>query len=470
MAAVVLETADLPLESPHRLRVLVVTTGNKCAAGSAVKRQVESDTRGHVLRDSHAEVLARRALVRLLYADLLHLHTGSSIHADAPAAVASAPSLLELRTDTPRGEPRFQLKGSLRVHLYVSDAPCGDASIYPLNAALPAGAPGMNFTGAKAVRGGELCREPDRQATGVLRLKSMRSDLRESDRSACMCCSDKLARWAVTGVQGRLLGQFVSPLHFATVTVSMDPLGQSPASMEAALRRALHGRVNDARVEGRTPQPPPQPRCFVTSRAFPASLQATRHATSGGATCSSSNSTSASSGVCMNFIASVPLRPCKSGFAFAGDVEVTVGASGRKQGASRKATSLSTCSRLSQVRLFEQYQRVRVALGLAWASDTYAACKERCGTAGAWQAAHDAFSEWVWSDRSLGEFRLQQQEAERGGAGVGAAEEHAHMQRRGQGQGPPHTTKKRAKGEGDSTGGTPKKRERTASAGPIRGP
>jgi tRNA-specific adenosine deaminase 1 len=98
------------------LHVLSCATGSKCTT-------VGPD--GWVLRDSHAEVLCRRGLIRLL---LLQEQEGKL-------------QLLEKRCNQ-GGTDRFK---ATTLHLYVSHSPCGDASIYPLLEK------DMNFTGAKLI-------------------------------------------------------------------------------------------------------------------------------------------------------------------------------------------------------------------------------------------------------------------------------------------------------------------------------
>ncbi|CAN0229489.1 unnamed protein product, partial [Hapterophycus canaliculatus] len=83
------------------LRVVSLATGNKCVGNG----QIPDD--GSVVHDSHAEVLARRALLLRLWKELRLRAPGDG-----------------------GGGGGWRLKTHLRLHLYISDAPCGDASIY----------------------------------------------------------------------------------------------------------------------------------------------------------------------------------------------------------------------------------------------------------------------------------------------------------------------------------------------------
>eukprot|EP00611_Tribonema_gayanum_P014045 TRINITY_DN2530_c0_g1_i3.p1 TRINITY_DN2530_c0_g1~~TRINITY_DN2530_c0_g1_i3.p1 ORF type:complete len:670 (-),score=281.21 TRINITY_DN2530_c0_g1_i3:392-2401(-) len=370
LAGLVLEqtsSADAPLA------VIALATGTKCMGQSKLPPD------GSIVHDSHAEVLARRCLVRLLGEHLRAALTHGGGGDDAK-------NLLE----STGVEGRFRLRRGHRLHLYISEPPCGDASIYPriaepppaavaeaaradtaaaaaaaaaagagaavgatqspaqplpmtaagaaaaaaaaptagaapvgtaqpaaaampvasattvaipaaalhsdnsptcplkrannssagdaphakkpkLNggntegAGLPsdstttavtaengdvvaggqggsgahaAGAVAMAYTGAKALT---LEREVQ-QAVGQLRLKSGRSDLRPEDRTESMSCSDKLARWAVLGLQGRLLRRWLEPVLLSSVTVSADARA-TPGAQRAAMRRAVCDRA-----------------------------------------------------------------------------------------------------------------------------------------------------------------------------------------------------------------------------------
>lgn len=82
-----------------------------------------------------------------------------------------------------RGTGLAKVKDTVSFHLYMSDSPCGDASIF-------SDGNNLTFTGAKPTFGWK----EKTQQTGVLRTKSGRSDIPVSHRSTSMSCSDKIAR------------------------------------------------------------------------------------------------------------------------------------------------------------------------------------------------------------------------------------------------------------------------------------
>jgi Adenosine-deaminase (editase) domain len=101
------------------LAVIALATGTKCVGPSKVSAD------GTVVQDSHAEVLVRRCLLRLLSSHLRHAVNQSNCKS---SCMRCSSSLLE---QSSAGAGRYKLKDSLRLHLYISDPPCGDASIYP---------------------------------------------------------------------------------------------------------------------------------------------------------------------------------------------------------------------------------------------------------------------------------------------------------------------------------------------------
>lgn len=261
LAGLVLEDERSPAD--RRFTVIAVATGTKCLGA---KRRVSD---GSLVHDSHAEVLVRRSLVRLLGQ---HLRLAlSGVNDDTCFLEAS-----------PVGSGRYRLKSCSKLHLYVSDSPCGDASIYPTtietaakeggskNSTAPEtvdcsggcesraakkqkvldGSPvtsasaeeKLTYTGAKPLT---FDRE-DTQQLGQLRLKSGRSNLRLEDRTQSMSCSDKLARWCLLGLQGRLLHNWIDPVTLASITISSDPRATSCSALADAISRAIPERAQAA--------------------------------------------------------------------------------------------------------------------------------------------------------------------------------------------------------------------------------
>jgi tRNA-specific adenosine deaminase 1 len=103
--------AAIVAQRQARLWVISAATGTKCTA----RRQD-----GFVLHDGHAEVLARRGLMRVLWLELRE-KLGNSW--EYTRDESKDESLLEEENEL----KRFKLCSDIRLHLYISDSPCGDA-------------------------------------------------------------------------------------------------------------------------------------------------------------------------------------------------------------------------------------------------------------------------------------------------------------------------------------------------------
>lgn len=181
------------------LQLVSLGTGTKCLGVTSSA----ADEKGHLLCDCHAEVVARRGLQRYLLKLILAMLTNPEIVGMScfPLEFDSSKrdfSFVDAATDV-------RVKQNVSFHLYVSESPCGDASIY-----------GSHFTGAKIV---ERCsldfdakpnpsilidwkKEPNEQVVGVIRVKSGRSDMKSENKTISKSCSDKICKWQALGLQG----------------------------------------------------------------------------------------------------------------------------------------------------------------------------------------------------------------------------------------------------------------------------
>ena len=211
--------AALVVSSSIDKYVLCSATGSKCTT---------TGPEGWCLRDLHAEVLVKRGFQRLLWKEIRS---------------GNLKLLCKLPSDEMPGKEGYALRNDIQLHLFISDSPCGDATIYELNNG------DINFTGAKLIgdADGELScwnsttvTREETQQLGQLRIKSGRSNLPSHLRSTSLSCSDKLLKWNLLGLQGSLLP--VHPVYLDSIVVSRDPHSKSIQAQQQALERAVLDR------------------------------------------------------------------------------------------------------------------------------------------------------------------------------------------------------------------------------------
>ncbi|XP_022085279.1 double-stranded RNA-specific editase 1-like isoform X2 [Acanthaster planci] len=195
-------------EAVESLKVVCLATGTKCPLAE------EPHTKGTIIHDCHAEVIARRCLKRYLMEQLLEYQKNprSSVFDGGISGI-------------------LQLKEGIRFHLYISCPPCGDASSF-----------------IKEERNmGHNDVHPGRGARGILRAKIKQGEstipltgkaTAAPERLFTMTCSDKVASWNVLGIQGALLSHLIAPVYLSSVVLGMQ---YHPDH----LPRALYGRLTD---------------------------------------------------------------------------------------------------------------------------------------------------------------------------------------------------------------------------------
>ncbi|TDH73568.1 uncharacterized protein CCR75_003097 [Bremia lactucae] len=262
LAGIVVSSPPTTTCSGDTFRVLAAATGNKCLG------RCDLNAEGLVVNDCHAEVLARRAFLRYLYVEALIWQQNGQR--------SSEHSFFALHPIS----RRLVLKPHYSLHLFISEAPCGDAAIYELRESVvnemvqqrEAREIGQldqryrnkfRLTGAKAQKNrlkeaqfqadiDTLLDSKSAQAVGRARIKSGRSDLPLEKQTLSMSCSDKVAKWNALGLQGSLLLQWFEPVFLTSVVIIEDDRAMSIERQNMALYRAVCSRLieRSALVEG----------------------------------------------------------------------------------------------------------------------------------------------------------------------------------------------------------------------------
>lgn len=148
-------------------------------------------TNGQSLHDCHAEIIARRCLIRYCYQQL-KLYLDGEIDQ----------SIFERIPQT----NRFRLKANLEFYLYVSMIPCGDCRLFAFDEHL--------HSNRSITKSRHLLRKKLEVADGTIPLSNI-----ENDKLLTMSCSDKLCRWNFIGLQGALLSLLIDPIYYTNIII-----------------------------------------------------------------------------------------------------------------------------------------------------------------------------------------------------------------------------------------------------------
>ncbi|KAK3990301.1 putative tRNA-specific adenosine deaminase [Cladorrhinum sp. PSN332] len=198
--------SGIVVKGPNMLKCVALATGMKCLPASKLP-----EANGVVIHDWHAEVLAIRSFNRFLLDECHRLAQGASAESDILSRQSSSSA-----------SPPFLWRPELSLHMYCSEAPCGDASMEltisaqtdPTPWELPSPSPSPSP---------QLLGRGHFSSLGIVRRKPARGD---APPTASKSCSDKIALKQCTSLLSSLTSLLISPAENVYLTSLILPESQ----------------------------------------------------------------------------------------------------------------------------------------------------------------------------------------------------------------------------------------------------
>ncbi|RAK86134.1 hypothetical protein BO79DRAFT_130046, partial [Aspergillus costaricaensis CBS 115574] len=194
-----------PILRDDGTREWIPISGAKCLPTT----QLASST-GLVLHDWHAEILALRAFNYWLLSEIRALIDHEHDHQQSLFTPKPSPFIRRRQQspnkNTNNNEPPFELHPSLKIYLYCTTAPCGDASMELTMAAQDDPTP-WEITPSEEEEAGLLSGRANFSQLGIVRRKPARADAPSTKSKSC---SDKLALRQVSSLLSRGMSLLVA--------------------------------------------------------------------------------------------------------------------------------------------------------------------------------------------------------------------------------------------------------------------
>ncbi|KAK0764001.1 hypothetical protein N5P37_003395 [Trichoderma harzianum] len=219
------------------LTCLALATGMKSLPASKL-----GDAKGVAIHDWHAEILAIRTFNRYLM-DECQSFVDDSRH-DNPQAILQQSDALDIETESDRYTRPFGVKHGVKLHMYCSEAPCGDASMELIMAAQEDASPWELPTPAPTPASAQSAISESEPALpgrayfsqlGIVRRKPARGD---APPTLSKSCSDKIALKQCTSLLSSLVSLFVNPANAYIDTLVLPESQYSAAACERAFSAA----------------------------------------------------------------------------------------------------------------------------------------------------------------------------------------------------------------------------------------
>ena len=212
------------IRNTNQLVLTFSRTGSKCLPASAIPK-----CNGMVLHDSHAEVLALRALNRFLLSEVLAILQKCDVPYVSPF-VRFRDNQEEVSQQNVCLRQCFEIRRNVSIWMFSTEAPCGDASMEVLIAEKGADVEPWNKTaGGQDVLQGRGCFS----ALGEVRRKPSR---RDAEATLSKSCTDKLTVKQVTSILCFPANLIIAPTETAYLSGLIVP---STRYSEEGFRRAF---------------------------------------------------------------------------------------------------------------------------------------------------------------------------------------------------------------------------------------